>query len=202
MIDSDHLPSRRQILATAASAATSLVLVVDDGFSQQTLAPTPACHDGDKPTLPEIEGPFFKTNSPLRANLREPGITGRPLELAGSVLTRSCRPVAGALIELWHADDQGEYDNKGFRLRGHLLADAKGHYAFQTIMPGLYPGRTRHFHIKVQAAAESPTLTTQLYFPGEPRNQEDDLFRPELLMQVAPSDEVVRARFDVVLAAR
>jgi protocatechuate 3,4-dioxygenase beta subunit len=202
MIDSSRLPSRRQILATAASAATSLVLVVDDGFSQQALAPTPACHDGDKPTLPEIEGPFFKTNSPLRGNLREPGIAGRPLELAGSVLTRSCRPVAGALIELWHADDQGEYDNKGFRLRGHLLADAKGRYAFQTIMPGLYPGRTRHFHIKVQAAAESPTLTTQLYFPGEPRNQEDDLFRPELLMQVAPSDEVVRARFDVMLASR
>jgi protocatechuate 3,4-dioxygenase beta subunit len=202
MMDDDRLASRRQILATGASTALGLVLATDDGFSQPALAPTPACHNGEMPTRPQIEGPFFKPASPLRGNLREPGMAGRPTELAGFVLTLACRPVAGALIELWHADDQGEYDNKGFRLRGHLFADAKGHYAFQTIMPGLYPGRTRHFHIKVQAAAESPVLTTQLYFPDEPRNQEDDLFRPELTMQVAASDDALRARFDLVLAMR
>jgi protocatechuate 3,4-dioxygenase beta subunit len=198
----NRLASRRQILVGGASAAAGLLLAADESFSQQALSPTPACHDGDKPTLPEIEGPFFKPASPLRGDLREPGIAGRPVELAGFVLTRACRPVAGALIELWHADDQGEYDNKGFRLRGHLFTDAKGHYAFNTIMPGLYPGRTRHFHVKVQAAAESPVLTTQLYFPNEPRNREDDFFHPELVMQVAPSDDALRARFDVVLAAR
>ena len=197
----DHkLASRRQILASGA--ATGLVLAADDALAQPLLSPTPACHDGDVPTRPEIEGPFFKPASPLRGDLREPGLAGRPVELSGFVLTRSCRPVAGALIELWHANDQGEYDNTGFRLRGHLFADAKGHYAFKTIMPGLYPGRTRHFHIKVQAAAESPVLTTQLYFPDEPRNQEDDLFRPELTMQVAASDDALRARFDLVLAMR
>jgi protocatechuate 3,4-dioxygenase beta subunit len=202
MSDEDRLASRRQILATGASAAIGLVLAADDGLSQPALAPTPACHNGEMPTRPQIEGPFFKPSTPLRGDLREPGTAGRPVELAGYVLTRSCRPVAGALVELWHADDQGEYDNKGFRLRGHLFADAKGHYAFRTIMPGLYPGRTRHFHVKVQAAAESPVLTTQLYFPDEPRNQEDDLFRPELLMQVATSDDALLARFDVVLALR
>jgi protocatechuate 3,4-dioxygenase beta subunit len=201
MSDDDRLASRRRILATGASAAFGLVLAADDGLSQ-ALVPTPACHNGEMPTRPQIEGPFFKPSTPLRGDLREPGMAGRPVELAGYVLTRSCRPVAGALIELWHADDQGEYDNKGFRLRGHLFADAKGHYAFRTIMPGLYPGRTRHFHVKVQAAAESPVLTTQLYFPDEPRNQEDDLFRPELLMQVAASDDALLARFDVVLALR
>jgi protocatechuate 3,4-dioxygenase beta subunit len=202
MSDDDRLASRRQILATGASAAIGLVLAPDDGHSQPALAPTPACHNGEMPTRPQIEGPFFKPSTPLRADLREPGMAGRPVELAGYVLTRSCRPVGGALVELWHADDQGEYDNKGFRLRGHLFADAKGHYAFRTIMPGLYPGRTRHFHVKVQAAAESPVLTTQLYFPDEPRNQEDDFFRPELLMQVAASDDALLARFDVVLALR
>jgi protocatechuate 3,4-dioxygenase beta subunit len=201
MID-DKLASRRQILTTGASAAFGLVLTADDGFSQPALAPTPACHAGEPPTRPEIEGPFFKPASPLRGDLREPGIAGRPIELAGYVLTRSCRPVAGALIELWHADDAGDYDNKGFRLRGHLFADPKGHYAFRSIVPGLYPGRTRHFHIKVQAAAESPVLTTQLYFPDEPRNREDDFFHPELVMQVAASDDALRARFDVVLAMR
>jgi protocatechuate 3,4-dioxygenase beta subunit len=201
MID-DKLASRRQILASGASAAVGLVLAADDALCQQVLSPTPACHNGEMPTRPEIEGPFFKPASPLRGDLREPGMAGRPVELAGYVLTRSCRPVAGALIELWHADDQGEYDNKGFRLRGHQFADAKGYFAFRTIMPGLYPGRTRHFHVKVQAAAESPVLTTQLYFPDEPRNREDDFFHPELVMQVAASDDALRARFDVVLAMR
>jgi protocatechuate 3,4-dioxygenase beta subunit len=201
MID-DTLASRRHILATGASAAIGLVLAADDALSQPLLAPTPACHDGDVPTRPEIEGPFFKPASPLRSDLREPGLTGRPVELAGYVLTRSCRPVAGALVDLWHADDQGDYDNKGFRLRGHQFADAKGRYAFKTILPGLYPGRTRHFHVKIQAAAESPVLTTQLYFPDEPRNREDDFFHPELVMQVAAADDALRARFDVVLAMR
>lgn len=197
----DHkLASRRQILASGA--AVGLVLAADDALGQQLLSPTPACHDGDVPTRPEIEGPFFKPASPLRGDLREPGMAGRPVELAGFVLTRSCRPVAGALVDLWHADDQGDYDNKGFHLRGHQFADAKGHYAFRTIVPGLYPGRTRHFHVKVQAAAESPVLTTQLYFPDEPRNREDDFFHPELVMRVAASDDALQARFDVVLAMR
>jgi protocatechuate 3,4-dioxygenase beta subunit len=201
MID-DKPASRRQILTTGASAALGLVLAVDEGLSQPALSPTPACRDGEMPTRPEIEGPFFKPASPRRGDLREPGMPGRAVELAGYVLTRSCRPVAGALIELWHADDQGEYDLKGFRLRGHLFTDAKGHFAFRTIVPGLYPGRTRHFHVKVQAAAESPVLTTQLYFPDESRNREDDFFHPELVMQVAAAEDALRARFDVVLAMR
>ena len=202
MIDNHRLASRRQILATGASTAVSLMLATDDGFSQQALAPTPACHNGEMPTRPQIEGPFFKPASPLRGDLREPSMAGRPAELAGFVLTRSCRPVAGALIELWHADDQGEYDNTGFRLRGHLFADAKGHYAFKTIMPGLYPGRTRHFHIKVQAAAESPVLTTQLYFPDEPANRRDGLFRRELVMRIAEAPGGFAAHFDFVVDIR
>jgi protocatechuate 3,4-dioxygenase beta subunit len=200
--DDERLPSRRRILTTGAIAATGLMFALEEGVAQPVLSPTPACHAGDKPTLPEIEGPFFKPRSPQRSDLREPGIIGRPVELSGQILTRSCRPVADALIELWHADDQGEYDNKSFRLRGHIFTDPKGHYAFRTIMPGLYPGRTRHFHVKVQAAAESPVLTTQLYFPGEPRNAEDDFFHPELLMQVVSVDDGLLARFDVVLAMR
>jgi protocatechuate 3,4-dioxygenase beta subunit len=202
MNDDPRFASRRRILATGAFAATGLLLGPRDGFAQQVLPPTPVCHDGDKPTVPEIEGPFFKPKSPQRSNLREPGIVGRPVELSGLVLTRSCRPVADALIDLWHADDKGAYDNQGFRLRGHLFTDPRGRYAFRTIMPGLYPGRTRHFHVKVQAAAESPVLTTQLYFPDEPRNSEDDFFHPELLMQVVSSQDALLARFDVVLAMR
>jgi len=207
MIHHDRPASRRQILVSSASAALGLAFAPRHAHSQgapsePALAPTPACNDGDAPTRPEIEGPFFKRNSPLRGDLRERGIKGRPIELSGFVLTRACRPIPTALIELWHANDRGDYDNRGFHLRGHLFTDANGRYAFRTIVPGLYPGRTRHFHIKVQAAAESPVLTTQLYFPDEPRNLEDDFFHPELIMQMAGSGEALQARFDVILARR
>jgi protocatechuate 3,4-dioxygenase beta subunit len=198
----DRLPSRRRILMSGAFAATCLMPPMDDAFAQrQGLAPTPSCHDGDELTIPEIEGPFFKPRSPRRSDLREPGIAGRPVELSGLVLTRACRPVVGALVDLWQADDNGEYDNKGFRLRGHVFTDAEGRYAFRTIMPGLYPGRTRHYHVKVQAS-NRPVLTTQFYFPNEKANLADEFFHSELVMQVAAADAALRAQFNVVLAIR
>jgi hypothetical protein len=58
-MSSDDFPSRRRILSTGAFAVTGFVLAVRDGFGQQNLAPTPACHD-DEPTVEETEGPFFK----------------------------------------------------------------------------------------------------------------------------------------------
>jgi protocatechuate 3,4-dioxygenase beta subunit len=198
----DRLLSRRRILMSGAFAAAGLMSPMDDAFAQQQgLAPTPSCHDGDEPTIPEIEGPFFKPRSPRRSDLREPGIAGRPVELSGLVLTRACRPVAGALVDLWQADDNGEYDNKGFRLRGHVFTDAEGRYAFRTIMPGLYPGRTRHYHVKVQAS-NRPVLTTQFYFPDERANLADEFFHSELVMRVTAADDALRAQFNVVLAIR
>jgi protocatechuate 3,4-dioxygenase beta subunit len=198
MTDRLRFPSRRGILASAA--CTGLVLAIDDGFAQ-SLPPTPACHDGDEPTLPETEGPFFKPRSPQRSDLREPGLPGQSVELYGRVLTRACRPVAGAIVDLWQADDAGEYDNKGFRLRGHVFTDSEGRYTFRTIVPGLYPGRTRHFHAKIQAP-KGPLLTTQFYFPNEPGNHTDAFFHRELVMQVALAADALKARFDVVLAMR
>jgi protocatechuate 3,4-dioxygenase beta subunit len=193
--------SRRNIIAAGASAGLLLPArgALAQGWWSQSMTPTPVCRDGDPPTRPEIEGPYFKRSSPLRSDLRETGLPGRPVELSGVVLTLSCRPVANALIELWHADDRGNYDNVGFRLRGHLFTDQQGRYAFRTIVPGPYPGRTRHYHIKVQAP-NSPMLTTQLYFPGDPQNRRDDLYHDELLMRVAAADDALHARFDVVLA--
>ncbi len=165
--------------------------------AQTELSPTPACDDDDGPTPAQTEGPFFSPNSPQRSVLREAGIPGTPIVLAGSVLTRSCRPVAGALVELWHADDAGEYDNDGFRLRGHVFTGADGTYRFETIVPGLYPGRTRHFHIKYQAPSH-PVLTTQLYFPDEPANRRDGIFDPALVVRLEAGSERT-ARFDAVL---
>ena len=68
-------------------------------------------------------------------------------------------------------------------------------------MPALYPGRTRHYHFKVQAP-EQQVLTTQLYFPDEPANRRDVLFRRDLVMRVAEAPDSLKARFDFVLNMR
>jgi protocatechuate 3,4-dioxygenase beta subunit len=195
----DNRPSRRTILVGAIGA--SLGMRGEPAFAQQDLSPTPACHDGEAATFRQTEGPFFKPQSPQRSDLIEAGVAGRRCELAGRVLTRGCRPVAGALVDLWHADDRGDYDNRGFKLRGHVFTDAEGKYAFRTIVPGAYEGRTRHFHVKVQAPGR-PVLTTQFYFPREARNERDPLFRRELLLRVASAGDGLAARFDVVLDMR
>jgi protocatechuate 3,4-dioxygenase beta subunit len=144
------------------------------------------------------EGPFFTPRSPLRTSLLEPGVTGARVFLTGRVFSRECRPVPGALLDFWHADDIGEYDNVGYRLRGHQFTDDQGRYRLETIVPGLYPGRTRHYHLKVQAP-RGRILTTQLFFPGEPRNRADGIFRRELLLSVKDTKAGKDARFNFVL---
>jgi len=196
------LPSRRQILRNAlASSSLGLAIGYPSLTFAQSAAPTPQCHDGDEATIRETEGPFFKPSSPQRADLVEPTSKGQLVEIEGRVLTRSCRPVERALVDLWHADERGDYDNAGFRYRGHVFTDGEGRYRFRTIMPALYSGRTRHYHVKVQAP-DRPVLTTQLYFPDEPANRRDGLFRRELAMRIAQAAPGLDARFDFVLDMR
>ena len=148
-------------------------------------------------TPPQTEGPFFKTSTPQRITLIEPASKAPRLAVTGQVLTRDCKPVKGALLDFWHADEAGEYDNRGFRYRGHQFSDADGRYRLETILPAEYPGRARHIHVKVQAPG-GRVLTTQLYFPGQPGNSRDGLFRPELVMQMKGRSQ---GAFDFVVAA-
>ena len=189
--------TRRTVLTTGAFAAGSL-LAIDPSLAETPLAPTPACSDHPAATLRQTEGPFFKPSSPERTDLFEPGMAGQPLELVGLVLTRGCNGVPGALLEFWQADNAGDYDNSGFRLRGHQFADAEGRFRLRTIVPAAYVGRTRHIHVKVQPKG-GRILTTQLYFPGEPKNAKDGLFRKDLLMRTAKNAGELAGRFDFVL---
>src|SRR3954454_18563926 len=109
-------PTRRFVLTTGALAS---LLPLDAALAEAPLNRTPECHDGDAATLRQTEGPFFKPSSPERAQLIEPGMAGQPIHLVGFVLRGGCKPVANALVDLWQADDRGDYDNSGFRLRGH-----------------------------------------------------------------------------------
>ncbi len=167
-----------------------------------TLAPTPFCADDDDPTPPQTEGPFYTPDTPERTSLLEPGMAGTTLVISGHVLDTDCRPVAGALLDFWHSDDAGVYDNVGYRLRGHQFADNDGNWRLETIMPGVYTGRTRHIHVRVQRPGGA-ILTTQLYFPGEPGNVRDGIYQPELELTMSPDmpDGGRIGSFDFVLVA-
>jgi protocatechuate 3,4-dioxygenase beta subunit len=163
------------------------------------LPPTPACDDDDELTPAQTEGPYFTPSSPERSSLIEAGISGTRLLLSGAVVDTACRPLARALLDFWQADDAGSYDNQGYRLRGHVFSDDQGRFSLETILPGLYPGRTRHIHVKVQAPG-GPILTTQLYFPGEPANARDGIYQPELELALQDQADGKAGQFTFVLA--
>lgn len=191
-------PTRRAVLGAGALAAGSL-FGIESGVAQAPLPLTPACHGGGAATPAQTEGPYFKPSSPERIELFEEGMAGQPIELVGFVLSRDCKPVSGALLDFWQADGKGQYDNSGFRLRGHQFTDAEGRYRLRSVVPGVYPGRTRHIHVKVQPRG-GRVLTTQLYFPGESQNRSDGLFRKELLVRTAKNAGWLAGRFDFVVA--
>ncbi|GAB4579974.1 MAG: hypothetical protein Fur0022_27130 [Anaerolineales bacterium] len=186
--------SQAEILPTAAPNTPT-----PPSSSPETLPPTPACgDDDDEPTLAQTEGPYYTPNTPQRTSLIEDGMTGTKLTVTGYVLTTNCQPVAQALIDFWHCDDAGNYDNVGYKLRGHQFTNDLGQYTLETIRPGLYPGRTRHIHVKVQAPNQ-PVLTTQLYFPNEPDNATDGIFHPALVMDEQDTPDGKAATFNFVL---
>lgn len=197
-------------LATLAAAALAAfawtrrahvaAMATTQGAQPRTLPATPACdaNDDHSVTPAQTEGPYFTPNSPERASLLEPELAGTRLVVAGSVLATDCTPVGRALLDFWQADDAGVYDNTGYQLRGHQFTDDAGRFSLETIVPGLYPGRTRHIHVKVQAP-NGLVLTTQLYFPNEPRNGSDGIFDANLLMDVQNNPDGTQGTFTFVV---
>ena len=147
-------------------------------------------------TARQTEGPFFKTNTPQRTSLLEKG-DKNVLVISGRVVSAQCKPVTNALLDFWHADELGDYDNRGFRYRGHQFTDAQGSFRLETIVPAEYPGRARHIHVKVQAPGKR-LLTTQLYFPNDPGNVRDGLYRRDLEIRDFQKGE---GKFDFVVEA-
>jgi len=158
-------------------------------------------------TEPNIEGPFFKPDAPFRAprdarhhaSLVNGSARGTPLEVSGRVLGSNCKPIVGAMIEVWHADHDGAYDHEGFTFRGRFRSGDEGLYRLRTIIPGHYQAgdgyRPAHIHVKVHVPGHAP-LTTQLYFPDDPYNEDDPFIRPSLVMGLVREDEGARGRFD------
>ncbi len=199
MTSSSQWP-RREFLRIALSLP--VILLAEDGVGSfvgaQPLPATPVCRDNDDTTAAQTAGPFYKPNSPKRRSLIEPGMKGTKIFVQGYVRSTRCKPIGGALVDFWQADAAGAYDNTGYKLRGHQYADDSGRYSLETVVPGLYPGRTRHFHVRVQAP-NRPILTTQLYFPGEPQNRRDGIFNDKLLLTMRQDGAERLATFDFAL---
>lgn len=189
------------LAAVLANRSAGLILAQEaTTATEPRLVPTPSCADADDlaATMQQTEGPYYTPETPERQSLLEPGMPGTPLRVTGYVYDTACQPIPGALLDFWQCDDAGIYDNEGYRLRGHQFSNADGLYQLETVLPGLYPGRTRHIHVKAQAPGQ-PVLTTQLYFPDEPSNAEDGIFDPSLVVDLQPGDERQEAYFTFVL---
>ncbi|MBO9452991.1 hypothetical protein J7426_22200 [Tropicibacter sp. R16_0] len=173
--------SRRTLLAGATTAIGSLLL--------------PRTVMAAEMTPRAAEGPFYPTRSmrvqdtdndlvKVAGLVREAG--GEIITLKGQITNRKGAPLAGARIEIWQCDVNGKYlhpgddrsvpYDKGFQGFGHDITDDAGNYAFRTIKPTRYPGRTPHIHVKVFVGRRE-VLTTQFYVDGEPDNARDGLFR-------------------------
>ncbi len=141
---------------------------------------------------PQTEGPYYPVTSrddvdfDLTQVAGEGGTAeGEAIVVKGKIQNLDCQPVAGALVEIWQANTHGRYDHPdddsgiefdpNFQYWARVTTGRDGTYSFRTIYPGLYPGRTRHIHYRVSAPTYR-TLTTQLYFAGEPKNSQDGIY--------------------------
>jgi protocatechuate 3,4-dioxygenase beta subunit len=189
------------------SAATigAIVTALPSASPEPTTAPEaldpPAsaivCTPGEL-TPAQTEGPYYMANPPKTTSLLQPGMVGTKLTVSGYVLDASCQPVPGARVDFWQADSEGRYDNQGYTLRGFQVTDSQGRYSVETVVPGLYPGRTSHIHLKVTAPG-GPTLTTQLYLPDEAANASDRIYNPRTLLTIEKSETGEMGRYDFVI---
>ena len=166
---------RRQFLkntSLAALATVTLPSMVRAALNtESTIQPAADCD----PTTQDYygQGPFYSANAPSIINnqLAELNEPGTRLIISGRVHNLDCTEyIAGAIIDIWQADDAGAYDNTGFNLRGIATSNSQGFYLFETIYPGKYLNgsayRPSHIHLKITPPG-FPILTTQLYFQGD-----------------------------------
>jgi len=180
--------------SAAASAVPATAATAAPAAAGTATAITLDCVASAAPLVELTEGPYYKAGPPQRTSLMQSGLAGTPLTLTGAVVTRSCRPLANAKLDFWQADGNGNYDNSGYTLRGWQLTDAQGQYRLETVIPGLYPGRTEHIHVKVTPAG-GQTYTTQLFFPGVAQNTSDSIYSGAMLVKLDRSTNPIAATF-------
>jgi protocatechuate 3,4-dioxygenase beta subunit len=208
---------RRNLLIGAACA-----------FAAQPLAPLAFAASPLIVTPGQTEGPFYPVRLPadmdadlVRVQGQAAQAVGQVTHISGRILDKRGEIVRGAMVEIWQCDAHGIYNHPGdsgqtrhdkaFQGYGRVQVDAGGRYAFRTIRPVAYPGRTPHIHFKVHAPGVG-RLTTQMYVAGERQNATDGVLnairdrkaRDSLIVSLAEAGDLgagtLRGTFEIVLA--
>lgn len=140
-------------------------------------------------TADSIEGPYYIQGAPNRDDLTVFGDEGTVASFSGTIYGAGCaQGLSGAVIEFWHADPKGAYDNSSeeMRYRCAMTADEQGCYELRTLVPGRYLNgstyRPSHIHVKIFSAEGEELLTTQIYFEGDPYIQCDSFVSTSLVV--------------------
>ena len=154
--------------------------------------------DDDCSTTNDILGPFYRENAPRRSDLRIESSKGNQITLKGTVFKSTCghatdaQTIKDATIEIWHCDENGEYDNttSKFNHRGQQSSDMDGNYTFNTILPGKYLNgelyRPSHIHFRV-THPDTKELVSQIYFKNDPHITTDPwASKPEANLRILP----------------
>lgn len=213
---------RRALVSSLAVTGAALVLPPSLALAQQqklTLTPR------------QSEGPFYPVswtgdvdNDLVVVKGEAAKALGQVAHVQGRVLDAKGNPSAGARVEIWQCDAKGIYQHPrdergerrrdaGFQGRGRAVTDAAGKYAFRTIKPVAYPGRTPHIHVRVdRPGAGAQPLITQLYVHGEAQNARDGVLnsirdsrqRDSVIVRFDPADSLetgaLLAIFDILVA--
>ena len=134
---------------------------------------------GTDPTTTDILGPFYRPGAPFRTDLIQPGTKGETLHFSGTVFGKDGKALKNALVEIWHCDENGVYDNTSdaYVYRSSFKTGADGKYNFKSIYPVPYAvnatlTRPAHIHMRISAAGVQD-LVTQVYFKGDKHIAED-----------------------------
>ena len=183
-MDNDDLPvgrilERREVLKLLGLSGGALLLNSLSGFTsvQADTGPLPGCL-----VRPELtEGPYFVDErlerSDIRLDINSAAVSAGVslvLKFVVSQVGNGCKPLQGAIVDVWHCDAEGRYSDVNDRssstigqtfLRGYQATDANGLAQFTTIYPGWYPGRTVHIHFKIRTGfGQAFEFTSQLFF--------------------------------------
>ena len=163
------------------------------------------------PTNPDILGPYWSENHPQRSILANSEEPGTRIYISGIVTSNDCEtPICNAIVDVWHANDEGCYtvfqdcesgnsDGDEHNLRGIIITDENGYYAFESILPGYYAGRPRHFHYKITTPS-GLELVTQCYFQMDPYIDEQwEENHPGLVIPLQETEDGKVGVFDITM---